>query len=231
MSRMTTVTSWFEQLWQALFPSYCALCGQYGARMLCAQCAARCPSAGTHCRTCAQEMARGDQQCGRCLRRPPAIDGFFARWRYRDTVRHLVLGGKYRAKKEFLLALAEGMCERLDGIPPVDAVIPMAISRRRLWQRGFNQTHILAAAVAKRLGVKMDKTLLVKTHRPPQSRLHTHGARRRNIRNAFACSAEAPARVLLVDDVATSGATLNEAARILKQHGSTRVYALVAATL
>lgn len=176
-------------------------------------------------------MAQDGQQCGQCLRRPPQIDAFFVRWCYRDAVRHLVLGGKYHADKGRLLALADGMATLLARVPAVDAVIPMPASHRRLWQRGFNQTHILAAVIAGRLGVGMDKTLLGKSHRPPQSRLNTHGARRRNIRNAFLCTAQAPPRVLLVDDVATSGATLNEAARTLKQHGSTHVYALVAAAL
>ena len=176
-------------------------------------------------------MAHADRQCGACLRRPPAVDAFFVRWRYRDRVRDMVLGAKYRADKGRLLLMAEGMLTLLPAIPTVDVVIPMPMSQRRLWQRGFNQTHIIGRVIARALDVPLNKALLIKHHRPPQSRLHTHGARRRNIRHAFTCHNPVPARVLLIDDVATSGATLNEAARILKQHGAIQVYALVAAAL
>ncbi|MDO5090563.1 MAG: ComF family protein [Cardiobacteriaceae bacterium] len=223
---MMIVTSWVE----ALFPRRCALCAAQG-EYLCAQCAARCPEMGTHCRTCARAMAEAGRQCGACLRRPPAIDTLHVRWHYRDWVRDLVLGGKYQGKKGCLLALGEGMRALLPQVDEVDVVVPMPMSRRRLWQRGFNQTDILAAVLARTLGVRVDKRLLFKMHRPPQSRLNTHDARRRNIRAAFVCEKLPPARVLLVDDVSTSGATLNEAAKMLKRAGAQRVHGIVAAAL
>ena len=229
MWRTTINTSWVKACCDALFPPSCVLCGAACGENLCPACREQCPLIGSHCRTCAREMADGTQQCGACLRRPPAIDAFFVRWHYRQRVRDLILGAKYQADKGRLLLMAEGMMALLPAIPAVDVVIPMPISPRRLWQRGFNQTHILGKPIARALGVPLDKTLLIKHHRPPQSRLHTHGARRRNIRNAFSCQASVPARVLLIDDVATSGATLSEAAKILKQHGAAQVYALVAA--
>lgn len=159
------------------------------------------------------------------------IDALYIRWRYRDRVRALVLNGKYHPDKACLLALAEGMQSVLIEVPAVDIIIPMPMSQRRLWQRGFNQTHILAHPLGKALDLEVDKKLLRKTHRPPQSRLHTHGMRRRNIRNAFSCLGKAPPRVLLVDDVVTSGATFNEAAKALKQAGAQAVYAIAAAAL
>lgn len=229
MWRTTINTSWVRHWYDTLFPPHCVLCDADCGENLCASCREHCPILGSHCRTCAREMAEAGLQCGYCLRRPPAIDAFFARWHYRERVRDLVLGGKYQADKGRLLVMAEEMLALLPSIPAADVVIPMPISRRRLWQRGFNQTHILAKPIARALHIPLNKTLLIKHHRPPQTRQHTHGARRRNIRNAFSCHAPVPARILLIDDVATSGATLNEAAKILKQHGAEQVYALVAA--
>lgn len=231
MWHMMTGTNWAEHFFTTLFPQRCALCRCQSVHHLCDACAAQCPAIGTHCRTCAREMAGHDRQCGACLRRPPAIDSLHVRWHYRDRVRQLVLNGKYKPDKGCLLALAEGMQTLLPAVASVDAIIPMPMSRRRMWQRGFNQTHILAGELGKTLGVRMEKNLLHKTHRPPQSRLSTHASRRRNIRNAFACAAMPPQRILLVDDVATSGATLNEAARILKKAGAQAVHAIVAAAL
>lgn len=231
MWRMMIGTSWAERFFAGLFPRRCALCRRESVHHLCEACAAQCPAIGTHCRTCAREMAEHDRQCGACLRRPPAIDSLHVRWHYRDRVRQLVLKAKYQPDKGCLLTLAEGMQSLLPGVDEVDAVIPMPMSRRRMWQRGFNQTHILASELGKALGLRMEKSLLHKTHRPPQSRLSSHASRRHNIRNAFVCTGTPPPRILLVDDVATSGATLNEAARTLKQAGAQAVHAIVAAAL
>ena len=95
---------------------------------------------------------------------------------------------------------------------------------------GFNQTLYPAHAAAQALGVPLiAEGVFAKAGRPPQSRLRTHAARRRNIRGAFAVRGELPPRLLLVDDVVTSGATLHEAARILAAAGVQEITALAVA--
>ncbi len=111
----------------------------------------------------------------------------------------------------------------------VDAVVPVPLHRRRLAERGFNQAVLLARPLARALGVPLLVGRLVRV-RPtrPQVGLEAD-ARRDNVRGAFAMRGEVPRRVLLVDDVRTTGATLGEAARVLAGSGGTEVRTLTLA--
>jgi len=153
------------------------------------------------------------------------------RWQFTTEVRHIILRGKYHADRCALRVLEDEACRLLRAQPvAVDAVVAMPVSAQRLRQRGFNQTLYPAHAAAQALGVPLiAEGVFAKAGRPPQSRLRTHAARRRNIRGAFAVRGELPQRLLLVDDVVTSGATLHEAARILAAAGVQEIIALAVA--
>ena len=106
----------------------------------------------------------------------------------------------------------------------------MPVSVKRLRQRGYNQTLYPARAASRLLGVPLiGEGVFAKAGRVPQSSLPTHAARRRNIRGAFAVCGDLPPRLLLVDDVVTSGATLREAARTLAAAGVQEITALAVA--
>ena len=195
----------------------CLTCGTPQVVGLCDVCADRLPGIGKHCPTCANSVADDHYPCGACLRRPPAFSRLLVRWQFTTEVRHIILRGKYHADRCALRVLEDEACRLLRAQPvAVDAVVAMPVSAQRLRQRGFNQTLYPAHAAAQALGVPLiAEGVFAKAGRPPQSRLRTHAARRRNIRGAFAVRGELPQRLLLVDDVVTSGATLHEAARIL----------------
>lgn len=197
----------------------------------CQSCDEALTTVGKHCPTCARAVADERYLCGACLRAKGALDRVFVAYRYREPLRGLVLQAKYGSHRGALLRLSQLL---LDGLPvelEVDVIIPVPISKRRLAQRGFNQTHFLAQALAGRYGRPLVKNGLKKMAREPQSLLKTHGARRRNIKGAFALATPLKGQnVLLVDDIMTSGATGQEAARVLKAGGATWVgLAVVAA--
>lgn len=116
--------------------------------------------------------------------------------------------------------------ERPDGA----LIVPVPLSRERLRERGFNQALEIARPLARALGLPLDATSLARTREtPPQSRLPWR-TRRGNVRHAFACSRDlSGTAVIVVDDVMTSGATLDAVARVLKDHGAARVVNWVAA--
>ena len=209
----------------------CLTCGAPEVIGLCDACADRLPAIGKHCPTCANAVADDNYPCGACLRRPPAFTRLLVRWQFTTEVRSIILRGKYQADRCALRVLEDEACRLLRAqTVAVDAVVAMPVSAKRLRQRGFNQTLYPARAAAQALGVPLiAKNVFSKAGRPPQSRLHTHAARRRNIRNAFAVRGELPARLLLVDDVITSGATLHEAARALAAAGAQEITALALA--
>jgi ComF family protein len=217
----------FERVRRAL-PSNCALCGAASmSQRLCLPCDASLPRLpARQCRRCALPLPSGEI-CGTCLSAPPAYDGVAAAFVYAFPVDALVQRYKYAPD----LSLAPVLGRLLATAPcgEVDAVLAMPLGAARLRARGFNQAHELARIAARVCGVpflacacrKVDET-------PPQASLPWK-ERAANVRGSFVCDADlAGRRVAIVDDVMTTGATVNELARVLRRAGacSVRVWVL-----
>lgn len=219
-----------SRLIDAFLPGQCLLCGGLArAGAVCAACAADLPALGTpRCPVCAAPLPSPAPACGGCLARPPAFDATVAVWRYGFPLDSLVQFLKFRRRLASADFFARGM---LDGPrPPGDVIVPVPLSATRLRERGFNQALELARPLARALGLRLDAASLARVRdTPPQSRLPWQ-ARQGNVRHAFACAADFSGRaVIVVDDVMTTGATLDAVARTLKDHGAIRVTNWVAA--
>ena len=140
---------------------------------------------------------------------------------------------KYRNLRALAAPLAELLHEYLNANPfPADVIVPVPLHQKRLRERGYNQSEVLARELGKRTSIPVVKDCLVRRrHTPPQARTATVEERKSNIADAFACIDQRlqNRHVLLVDDVATSGATLDACAAALKGQGAASVWALVAA--
>jgi len=177
--------------------------------------------------------------CGACLSAPPAFDETVAAFQYRFPLDRLVHSFKFSANltltalfSEALLAAIESRAARTSRTLPA-RIIPLPLANKRLAGRGFNQSAELAEAVAKKLRVPYSACGLLKIRdTPPQSGLGRQ-ARLKNVRGAFECGDlnDIPAgqHIAIVDDVMTTGATLSEAARVLKKAGAGFVSAWVVA--
>jgi ComF family protein len=209
----------------------CLLClARSHAGLLCAGCAAdlpRLPADG--CPRCARP-GTGGHPCGPCLIRPPAFDAARAVYRFAFPVDVLIHRLKYHADLAVAAWLAERMAEGWSAAPRPDLLVPMPLHPRRLRERGFNQSALLAHHLGRRLGIRVDLDACRRVRdTPPQVGLPL-AARRKNIRDAFACAADlGDRRVALVDDVLTSGASLDELARTVRRAGAAEVDAWVAA--
>lgn len=235
--------------WQAalewLFPATCALCSAPG-NALCVACRRDVAVGLEHaCHRCAIPLpARVHEPghvrlCGRCLRRMPAYDRTLAAARYEAPFDQLIRGLKYGATLAYVPLLADliearTVAARATGWPGVDVLVPVPLSRERMATRGFNQSIEIAKVVARRIGVPLDASGVLRIHDTlPQASLPLD-ARRRNVRGAFAVIDAQRSRlrdlhVGVVDDVMTTGATLDELARTLKRAGAKTVCNLVAA--
>lgn len=211
-----------------LFAQDCVLCAAAsGDSIVCADCAADLPLLDAPaCPRCALPTA-GGEVCGRCLAHPPAFDAARAVYRYDFPVDKLIQSFKYGHR----LALAPYFGERLATLAaalhaahPADLIVPLPLHRERLRQRGFNQALELARPVARALRLPIDAASCRRERNTPAQAELALSERVKNMRNAFACSADLGARnIILIDDVMTTGASLDECARTLKLHGAARV--------
>lgn len=163
--------------------------------------------------------------CGQCLRRPPHFDATIAALEYAAPVDRMIQSLKYAANLPLAVLFAQCLRERLPPPSSNRLMVAMPLHPGRLRQRGFNQALEIARHIARQLP---DIELLVDgvqrvRDTPAQAGLHV-GQRRANIRRAFACDIDLTGKtVAIVDDVMTTGATLDELARTLKRRGAARV--------
>jgi ComF family protein len=207
-----------RKLGQLALAQDCLLCGgASGRELLCAGCCADLPALPESCPRCALP-SRGGQPCGACLARPPHFDRTIAVWRYEFPCDQLIHALKYRARLPLAAFFARALAARTDR--GVDLVLPMPLHRARLAERGFNPSVEIARELARLTGNAL-ATAGARRLRPtrPQAQL-AFGERAANVRGAFACAADVRGRrVAVVDDVMTTGATLEELARVLKAAG------------
>ena len=210
-------------------PQDCFLCGQPSAeRLLCSPCRDSLQQLSKpRCPLCALP-APAAGTCGECLKRQPHFDATFGSLVYGFPVDRLIQALKYTHRLPVANYLAMLMLEA--DVATGDLMIPVPLSGTRLRERGFNQAVEIARPLAKRLGLPLivDSCLRI-TDTAPQASLPWK-ERRKNIRDAFECRIDLSGKhVIAVDDVMTTGATLDEFAQTLKKHGAASVTNWVAA--
>lgn len=208
----------------------CLLCtSDSGAQILCPACENDLPRlAAARCPQCALPSARSER-CGRCLTHPPHYDTTHAVYRYDFPVDKLIQAFKYGERLALAPYFGKQLTAALAGLA-ADLLIPLPLHPLRLRERGFNQALELARPVSATLRIALAADTCSRTRNTqPQASLPWHG-RVKNIRGAFHCNTDLTGkRIILVDDVMTTGATLNECARTLKLHGARQVNLLLVA--
>jgi len=171
--------------------------------------------------------------CPDCVRWQAAIDGIRSPFRFEGVIRKSIHELKYQNLRALAVSMAGLLQEYLIASPlEVDVLMPVPLHRKRLRERGYNQSELLAQELGKRINIPVVTDVLIRLrHTPPQARTANVEERKRNIADSFACRDNRlrDRRVLLLDDVATSGATLDACAAVLKANGAALVWGLVMA--
>ncbi len=227
-----------EFLLNLLFPPHCPVCDSVRAirePVCCPECRRKLLEIGDNaCFLCGRPTEETEEYCDSCRKRKPSFERGFSAFAYQGAAREAVLGFKFSGREtagaffaqELLRMHGEEM--RLFG---ADAVVPVPLHPRKLRMRGYNQAEILAKHLAEGLQIPLEAHLLIrKRNTRPQKELSA-AARLRNLTEAFAVPTgifsnkerRMPESILLVDDILTTGSTLEACARIAKRAGVRRV--------
>ena len=212
------------------FGGSCFLCRGAAEDLLCERCDADLPRLERErCPRCALESPAG-AVCGRCLARPPAFDATIAALSYRFPTDVLVHALKFRSELALAVLFGKLLGERVAMSERVDFVVPVPLYTGRLRERGFNQAMEIARPLARSTRARLAPELCERIRDTPAQLGLPLEERRKNVAGAFNCPKLIEgASVALVDDVMTTGSTLDEAAATLKRSGAARVVCWVLA--
>lgn len=219
--------SYLKALVDLFYPQRCVGCGVRASDLLCAGCYEALPFIGPPvCRRCGLPTAFDTPVCEGCKGRDLFFDASRAPLRYEGVGKEIVHTLKYRGYLTVAPRLAGPlMANAVRGAGHFGTVVPVPLHRSRMARRGFNQAAVLAREVAGGIGAHVEDVL--RAVRGTRDQVELSAAERRsNVRGAFRAESRVRGRVLLVDDVLTTGATLSECARVLKEAGAGEVHAL-----
>jgi len=203
----------------------CVLCGGMSHEgMWCAPCDEASPYLNEpHCPVCSLPSPTREI-CGKCLKHPPLFTRTACVFTYTFPLDKLILAMKYGGQLTLAEAFAKKMAKRIDRHTLPDYVIPMPLHPTRLRERGFNQSLLLASTIARQLGIVLLPDSCQRIRNTPSQSSLPWKERNKNVRNAFRCDIDLSGKhVALVDDVLTTGASLNALAAAARQKGAEEI--------
>lgn len=220
-----------EVILDFFFPRVCINCRQRG-ELLCQNCLRHLIPVGPACPRCGRPQT-SDAICAACWGRASAIDGIHSPYRFQGIMRMAIHEFKYHGLRSMAEPLANLLAEFLVKNPiPGDVLLPVPLHKRRLKERGYNQSALITRHLSRLTGIPAEENTLIRTkNTPPQVRSSGADGRRSNVEGAFDCIKEhlRDRRAIIIDDVCTSGATLEACAAVMKAAGALTVHGLTLA--
>ena len=221
----------YRRLISTVYPPRCVLCGSPGFNDMdiCEDCYHDLPWIESACTQCAIPLAKhsGDHlKCGQCLKKPPVFDHSVSLFSYEKETVTLIHQLKFQEKLAYSRLLGALLADAIDrsAAELPDCILPVPLYKKRLRQRGFNQSLELARPVARVLNMPVDVQSVIRVRDTHAQTGLDKKQRRKNIRGAFDVARPLNAHhVAILDDVVTTTSTVNELARILKRAGVKRV--------
>ena len=228
-----------QRITDLLLPPTCVLCHAPARSGICANCRQDLPRPGPVCPRCAEPLpvaAPTAESCPHCARHPPELDRLWAPFTYAWPVNQLILAfkaGQSQLGPALGGLLAAHLAEQSSSEPQpatVSGVIPVPLHPGRYAARGYNQAEILARSICRQHQLPLLTKTVTRNRATPSQQSLGRQARRRNLAGAFTVNADVQGqRLVIVDDVATTGTTLNTIARELRAAGAVWIGALTLA--
>jgi len=246
MTQFSSLPSFLRKFLHVIFPAACTNCDtplwDDPVPFVCKGCwKTLVPIAGPCCPHCGVPYASPvtlqqspTHECGACRIKPPAFTQTWSLFPYQSPLRETIVLFKYRGKRSLTKHFIQAMIPALPNLPTIDALLPVPLHPQRLREREYNQSLLLAHGLSQHLQIPLLLSCLLRV-RPtaPQTSL-SKKERLTNLHRAFAVddvSRIAGKRILLIDDVFTTGTTLHECAKTLRKAGSGPVYGLTLARM
>ena len=224
------VNNWLNIIQHSLIPPTCILCGSAGFdyQDICQGCFNDLTRNIHRCYCCAEifeSPITSPRLCGHCISRPPIFDETHAPFIHQSIIRYLITTLKFNRQYKNARLLASLLVSHINKTAEMpDLIIPVPLHKQRFHERGFNQSLEIALILSKQLNVPLNNTSCIR-HRNTPHQINLHAKQRKNnIKNAFKIISPITAdHVVILDDVMTTGSTVNELAKVLKKAGVTRV--------
>lgn len=221
-----------KSLINLVLPSCCVLCGAAGITEhdLCLACATELPCLENHhtCQQCADILPIPSEHCGNCLKQSPAYDRTIALYHYQTPLTSLITRLKFSADLKQANLLGQLLAEKLlifyqqQALP--DVIIPMPLHIRRLQERGFNQSVELARPITKQLCIPLELHACQRIRATSAQINLPSSLRQKNLHNAFIVNTRLQRKhVAILDDVITTGASVQALSQALRQQGVTQI--------
>ena len=213
-----------------LFPSQCLGCGTFGS-YLCSSCEKASPRLSPpYCLICAKPIPSGTQ-CGECSSTSPPIDGIRAPYLMEGAIREAIHALKYRNHRAAAPTLGGLLANWIETTHVSgDILVPVPLHKRRIRERGYNQSALLAKEVGNRTGLAISEDVVIRTRNAPPQISLSYVERIRNVEGSFECMGSVrEQKIILVDDVVTTGSTMSACASALKAGGAKTVWSVALA--
>lgn len=227
----------WEKFLNLLYPEFkCFICGREAYdldRHLCEKCKSELPViTGNVCEMCGEPLPEGNRFCEECQRTTHFFDGARAPLAYNDVTHGLVRGLKYHNHKYVAKLLGKEMARMYEEWKIVaDIIVPVPLHYKREIERGYNQSMVLAEALSENIGVPVEDDLVTRVLETPTQTKLSKAQRAQNLKGAFDLNPNIDINgrtILIVDDVFTTGATVDAIAKRLKRRKPKAVYVLTA---
>lgn len=236
-----TVTSLWWDVLDFIYPQRCPVCQtalSSGRELMCQNCMFKFREKkrllGPYCPSCKRQLPSLSDGC-ECEESDPTLEAVFSLGVYDEEMEALIENFKYRRKRRLGAFLSELLSESLlDSVklPRADFIVAVPLHKRKLRERGFNQSKIIASQLSEKLGIPvLPDSVIRKRNTRTQTGL-SREERRKNVKDAFKLTGKVDLegrRLLLVDDVLTTGATMSECARTLKNAGAKKIWGVTLA--
>ena len=225
----------FSSALEFALPPRCPLCGVIVRedRKFCLPCWHKLDFIGEPwCSSCGMPFAFERPEgavCAQCLEKKPEHDGVRTVVAYDNNSSKIAMGLKYSSKLGFADLIAEHLGKYASSASAESILVPVPLHRWRIWNRGFNQSELIARALSREYGIAQNSNLIRRIRATPPLRSKSAKHRAKIVNKAFEVSQQAPEivsgkTIILIDDVYTTGATANACAKLLKKAGASAVF-------